>query len=355
MKKNTVNNTNTTASANAPVMSFELVRASKARRNRMKRVDKALGKGADGKYHVNGITYDTKVEACIAGRINVCTVNARVGEIGLTYNQATDFPRFAVMQSGNDRPSIPTAPRKAHDASADAYWAVPLQTVRWSMTKDFGYDKKSGKWIDPVWMDRKGKSLRYDSLAQMAANHKRHLDFVRYGVRLGYSLKEILEFDYSQVPNELGMEIHDPDTQTYFVAFSITDSIRKALAARGMSDRFSSVNRRTIWKYMLLEKASFEEALFRAVAEIGPKKIRKARYIGAEYGYVLLHSGSYSSGFWVDPNTGRRFETFPRMCKCYATTPARVETALKNGSALGTALVKTGVPLSRGAKEVFDK
>lgn len=332
-----------------------MAKANKAKRERMNRVDKALGKQENGKYLVNGIEYDTKTDACISGRINISTANKRMGEYGLSYNEATDFPRFSVMIKGNDRPSIPQLPLTPNDAATEAYWAVPLLTDIGLMSKKYGYNDKEKKWVDPLWKtkgQRGGRYLRYDSFSQMCANHKRHKGFVLLCVELGMTLKEAMEYSY-QVPDELGMKITDNVLKQSFVAFSIHQAIKKVMEARGMADRITSVNPRTIWKYMILESLTFEEALFKVVGEIGPKKTYKARYIGAEYGFTILHDGKYTSSYWVDPNTGRRFESFPKMCKCYATTPARVETALKNGTALGTALIDTGLPLSRSAKEVF--
>lgn len=341
---------NTTVNA-APA----IVKANKARRERMNRVDVALGKQANGKYVVNGVTYDSKTDACVAGRINVGTANKRMGEYGLSYDEATDFPRFSVMMQGNDRPSIPQAPMTPNDAATEAYWAVPLPTDIGLMTKKYGYDTKEGKWMDPMWKTkgkRGGRYLRYASFSQMCANHKRHKGFVLLCIELGMTLKEALEYSY-QVPDELGVNITDPVLKQSFIAFSIHQAITKSLSARGMADRTSSINPRTIWKYMILDEISFEEALFKAIGEIGPKKTYKARFIGQEYGFTILHDGKYTSSYWVDPNTGRKFESFPKMCKCYATTPARVETALKKGVTLGTALKDTGLQLSRGAKEVF--
>lgn len=104
---------------------------------------------------------------------------------------------------------------------------------------------------------------------------------------------------------------------------------------------------------MILEGDTFNTVLFKVVDGIGPKKTRHARYVDSKYGYVIFRDGQYTSTYWVDPNNGRTFESFPKMCKCYMTTPARVETALKKGMALGTALIKTGLKPARGAKEVF--
>ena len=345
MKNATVNtiNANTVAAA--------IVRANKAKRVSLNRVDKALGKGKDGKYRMNGNTYDNKTDICTALQVNVCTINRRVGEIGMDIEEATDFPRFAVFGAGNDRPIIPNPP---HDAATEAYWPIPTSPLRWAQSKRFGYDCNSKKWVDPIirTTGAKPRKLRYDSFSQMCAVHKRHTDFVRYGIELGLTLKEALTIPYN-IPDERGMEIVDPVTQKKFTAFNMNEAIKKVLDARGLSDRRSSVNSRAIWKHMILDGDTFETALFWVIAGIGPKKTYKARYIGAEYGCVIFRDGQYVSTYWVDPNSGRRFGSFPKMCKCYMTTPARVETALKKGMALGTALIKTGLKPARGAKEVL--
>jgi len=350
MRKSNLATVVSVSTSASTTMTPEFARALKARRNQLAKVDKALGKQKDGKYKISGNTYENKTDACVAGRINPCTANRRIGEYGMSYEAATDLPRFSVMKKGNDRPVIG---KKPADAATDAYWPVPLPNDFGLMSKKYGYDSKINRWVDPIFKfkEKTGtRHLRYNSFAQMCAVHSRHKGFVLLCIELGMTLKEALDVSY-QVPDELGMQLTDPVLKKSFVAFSMNDAVRKVLVARGLSER--TLNPRAIWKYMILDHASFEEALFRAIGEIGPKRSYKARYIGSEYGFVVFHDGKYTSSYWVDPNTGRKFESFPKMCKCYVTTPARVETALKNGMALGTALVKTGLPLARDAKEVF--
>lgn len=358
MRKNNKNIATATASTTAsiPFKTFEQERADKAAKLRKKKLDKALGRGKDGKYHISGNVYQNRTDACLAGRITISSAITRIAEAGMTYGEATDFPRFAVMEKGNDRPSIPQPPRQLFDATKDPYLTLSPEAKLWARMKPYNYDPKANEWVDPLWKN-KGRALRYKTIEQMARNHGKLESFVREGVFRGFTLKEILAYDLqsANVPTNLGTLLTDPATGSQFWAFSIGDARMQMAEARGMVDRVSAIDYRKIWKLILLDKMSFDEALSKCFDDLGPKQVLKPKYEDAQYGYVVLQSGNYVSKYWVDPNTGTKFQTFGAMCKAYVTTPAKIKKELAKGTALGTALVKTGVPLSRGAKEVFAK